>query len=275
MKNRFQMSSIGELTFFLRLQVKQKEDGIFISQDKNVAKILKMFDFLNVKTASTPIETRKPLVKDEEVADVDVYLSRSMIGSLMYLTASRPDIMFAICGNPQQEVVNFLVGDLSHGNAKSRLSWLLLLQRDAYEKKLIQVLKIHTDVNVPDLLTKAFDVSRWAVIAMLEKIKENAKFYEIVDYLLRSLIFYALTISPDVCASFIEHFWKTVTFKTVNNISQVHAKVAGKPVVITESSIRGDLLFNDVDRIDCLTNVAIFENLVLLGYEEDLRKLTF
>ncbi|GJU95652.1 putative ribonuclease H-like domain-containing protein [Tanacetum coccineum] len=97
MKSRFQMSSIGELTFFLGLQVKQKEDGIFISQDKYVAEILKKFDFVSVKTASTPIETQKPLVKDEEASDVDVHLYRSMIGSLMYLTASRPDIMFAVC----------------------------------------------------------------------------------------------------------------------------------------------------------------------------------
>ncbi|GJW96304.1 putative ribonuclease H-like domain-containing protein [Tanacetum coccineum] len=97
MKSKFQMNSMGELTFFLRLQVKQKEDRIFISQDKYVAKILKKFDFMSVKTASTPIETHKPLVKDEEVANVDVHLYRSMIGSLMYLTASRPDIMFAVC----------------------------------------------------------------------------------------------------------------------------------------------------------------------------------
>nr|GEX84843.1 uncharacterized mitochondrial protein AtMg00810-like [Tanacetum cinerariifolium] len=76
MKNMFQMSSMGELTFFLGLHVKQKEYGIFISQDKYVAKILKNFDFLSVKTASTPIETQKPLVKDEEADDVDVHLYR-------------------------------------------------------------------------------------------------------------------------------------------------------------------------------------------------------
>ncbi|GKE20016.1 putative ribonuclease H-like domain-containing protein, partial [Tanacetum coccineum] len=72
MKGRFQMSSMGELTFFLGLQVKQKADGIFISQDKYVTEILKKFDFINVNTASTPIETQKPLVKDEEASDVDV-----------------------------------------------------------------------------------------------------------------------------------------------------------------------------------------------------------
>ncbi|GKD63760.1 putative ribonuclease H-like domain-containing protein, partial [Tanacetum coccineum] len=91
------MSSMGELTFFLGLQVQQKEDGIFISQDKYVGDILKNFDFVNVKTASTPIETNKALIKDEEAKNVDVHLYRSMIGSLMYLTASRPNIMFVIC----------------------------------------------------------------------------------------------------------------------------------------------------------------------------------
>ncbi|GKG14606.1 putative ribonuclease H-like domain-containing protein, partial [Tanacetum coccineum] len=92
MKSKFQMNSMGELTFFLGLQVKQKEEGIFISQDKYVVEILNKFDFAIVKTASTPIETQKPLVKDEEADNVDVHLYRSMIGSLMYLTASRPDI---------------------------------------------------------------------------------------------------------------------------------------------------------------------------------------
>ncbi|GKD61317.1 putative ribonuclease H-like domain-containing protein [Tanacetum coccineum] len=94
--NRFHMSSMRELTFFLGLQVMQKDDGIFISQDKYVADILKKFDFVTIKTASTPIETNKAFLKDEEAEDVDVHLYRSMIGSLMYLIASRPDIMFAV-----------------------------------------------------------------------------------------------------------------------------------------------------------------------------------
>ncbi|GJS76216.1 putative ribonuclease H-like domain-containing protein [Tanacetum coccineum] len=279
MKSRFQMSSMGELTFFLGLQVKQKEDGIFISQDKYVAEILKKFDFVSVKTASTPIETQKPLVKDEEASDVDVHLYRSMIGSLMYLTASRPDIMFAVCAcsrfqvtpktshlSAVKRIFRYLKGkpklglwyprvssfdleaysdsDYAGANLDRKsttggcqflgrrlISWqckkqtivatstteaeyvaaanccrqVLWIQnqmldygfnfmntkiyidnesticivknpvyhsktkhiairhhfiRDAYEKKLIQVLKIHTDDNVADLLTKAFDVSR-------------------------------------------------------------------------------------------------------------------
>ncbi|GJZ90061.1 putative ribonuclease H-like domain-containing protein, partial [Tanacetum coccineum] len=247
MKSKFQMSSMGELTFFLGLQVKQKEDGIFISQDKYVAEILKKFDFASVKTASTLIETQKPLIKDEEAADVDVHIYRSMIGSLMYLTASRPDIMFAVCACSRESSFDLVAySDSDYGGAnldrKSTtggcqflghrlISWqckkqtivatstteaeyvaaanccgqVLWIQnqmldygfnfmntriyidnesticivknpvfhsktkhieirhhfiRDAYEKKLIQVLKIHTDDNVADLLTKAFDVSR-------------------------------------------------------------------------------------------------------------------
>ncbi|GJS68040.1 putative ribonuclease H-like domain-containing protein, partial [Tanacetum coccineum] len=97
MHKRFQMSSIGELTFFLGLQAEQTENRIFISQDKYVAEILKKFDFAIVKTASTSIKTNKALVKDEEVEAVDVHLYRSMIGSLMYLTAFRHDITFAVC----------------------------------------------------------------------------------------------------------------------------------------------------------------------------------
>nr|GFB26245.1 hypothetical protein [Tanacetum cinerariifolium] len=64
MHTRFQMSSMGELTFFLSLQVKQKEDGIFINQDKYVGEILKKLGFFNIRSASTPMETHKPLTKD-------------------------------------------------------------------------------------------------------------------------------------------------------------------------------------------------------------------
>ncbi|GKD01473.1 putative ribonuclease H-like domain-containing protein [Tanacetum coccineum] len=81
----------------LGLQVKKKEDGIFISQDKYVTEILKKFSFSDVKTASTPMETHKPLLKDADGEDIDEHMYRSMIGSLMYLTSSRPDIMFVVC----------------------------------------------------------------------------------------------------------------------------------------------------------------------------------
>ncbi|GJU38496.1 putative ribonuclease H-like domain-containing protein [Tanacetum coccineum] len=117
MHNRFQISYMGELTFFLGLQVKQQKDGIFISQDKYVVDILKKFNFWSIRTATTPIESNKPLVKDEEGEDVDVHLYRSMIGSLIYLTASRPDIMFVVCTCARFQVTP----KVSHLNAVKRI----------------------------------------------------------------------------------------------------------------------------------------------------------
>nr|GEY55993.1 hypothetical protein [Tanacetum cinerariifolium] len=80
MKDKFQMSSMGELTFFLGLQVKQKKDGIFISQDKYVAEILRKFWLTEGKLASTPIDTEKPLLKDPDGEDVDVHTYRYLKG---------------------------------------------------------------------------------------------------------------------------------------------------------------------------------------------------
>ncbi|GKD02086.1 uncharacterized mitochondrial protein-like protein [Tanacetum coccineum] len=104
MHEKFQMSSMEELTFFLGLQLKQKKDGISISQDKYVEEILKKIKFTEVKTASTPMETQKSLLKDEDGEEVDVHVYRSMIGSLMYLISSRPDIMFAVCACARYQV---------------------------------------------------------------------------------------------------------------------------------------------------------------------------
>ncbi|KAI3718574.1 hypothetical protein L6452_19451 [Arctium lappa] len=97
MHQRFKMSSIGELTFFLGLQVQQKSDGIFICQSKYVQDILTKFGFSDSKPASTPTETHKQITADLEAEDMDLHHYRSMIGSLMYLTAYRPDIMFPVC----------------------------------------------------------------------------------------------------------------------------------------------------------------------------------
>ncbi|GJW87243.1 putative ribonuclease H-like domain-containing protein [Tanacetum coccineum] len=117
MHKKFQMSSIGELTFFLGLQVMQKEDGIFISQDKYMDEILKKFGFSTARIASTPMETLKPLFKDAETEDVDVHIYRSMIGSLMYLTFSRPDIIFAVCACARFQVTP----KVSHLHAVKRI----------------------------------------------------------------------------------------------------------------------------------------------------------
>ncbi|GJX13655.1 putative ribonuclease H-like domain-containing protein [Tanacetum coccineum] len=101
----------------LWLQVKQKEDRIFISQDKYVAKILRKFNFTDVRTASTPMDIDKPLLKDSNGDDVNVHLYRLMIGSLMYLTSSRPDIMFAACACARFQVTP----KVSHSHAMKRI----------------------------------------------------------------------------------------------------------------------------------------------------------
>ncbi|GJW90591.1 hypothetical protein Tco_0168144 [Tanacetum coccineum] len=268
------------------------------------------------------------LIKDEETENVDVHLYRSMIGSLMCLITSRPDVMFAVCAcarfqvtpktshlHAMKMIFRYLKGqpklglwyprdspfdleafsDSDYAGAsldkksttggcqllgKRLISWQCKKQtivanttievdticivknpvfhsktkhieirhhfiRDTYEKKLIQVIKIHTKHNVSDLLTKDLMLA--------------------VDFLSTCSINYALTVSPTIYASYIEQFWNTSTSKIVNSVKQIHAIVDGKAVVISESSVRNDLFFDDKDGITCLTNDDIFENLALMG----------
>nr|GFC10871.1 copia protein [Tanacetum cinerariifolium] len=104
MKGKFEMSAMGELTFFLGLQVKQLPDGIFISQDKYVKDMLKKFNMESVRTTTTPYDVLNHKSKDDPDDAVNVHLFRSMIGSLMYLTASRPNIMFAVSAYSRHQV---------------------------------------------------------------------------------------------------------------------------------------------------------------------------
>ena len=97
MKKRFEMSSLGEMTMFLGLQVKQQTDGILLHQGKYVDDILEKFGSGDAASMNTPMVERPLLTADLEGESVDMTLYRSMIGSLMYLTASRPDILFAVC----------------------------------------------------------------------------------------------------------------------------------------------------------------------------------
>nr|GEX22881.1 putative ribonuclease H-like domain-containing protein [Tanacetum cinerariifolium] len=104
MHEKFQMSAMGELNFFLGLQVLHKEDGIFLSQDKYVGDILKKFGYLDVRSSNTPMDKKNPWGKEGTRKDVDLHLYRSIIGSLMYLIASRPYIMFAVCACARHQV---------------------------------------------------------------------------------------------------------------------------------------------------------------------------
>ncbi|GKC19570.1 hypothetical protein Tco_1021720 [Tanacetum coccineum] len=113
------------------------------------------------------------------------------------------------------------------------------------------------------------------MVAYLEKTEGNTEFHEVIDFLKRSSIYYALTVSPVVSTTFIEQFWKSAKSKIIDNVRHITAKVAGKPVTISEASIRSSLLFDDADGIDSLNNQAIFDAIQQMGYEGDFTVLTF
>ena len=97
MSREFEMSMIGELSFFLGLQIKQLKEGTFVCQSNYVKDILKKFGMEDAKPIQTPMATNGDLDLDVVGNPVDQKFYRSMIGSLLYLTASRPDIMFSVC----------------------------------------------------------------------------------------------------------------------------------------------------------------------------------
>ncbi|XP_057818174.2 uncharacterized mitochondrial protein AtMg00810-like [Cryptomeria japonica] len=97
MESEFEMSMLGELTFFLGFQVIQLEQGIFMSQTKYAKEMLKKFNMTDCKFVSTPMETSCKLTKSDDSPKINQSKYRSMIGSLLYLTTSRPDLMHAVC----------------------------------------------------------------------------------------------------------------------------------------------------------------------------------
>ncbi|GJX58181.1 hypothetical protein Tco_0289571 [Tanacetum coccineum] len=110
------------------------------------------------------------------------------------------------------------------------------------------------------------------MVAYLEKTEGNAKFHEVIDFLTLSSIHNALTISPVVSTTFVEQFWMSAKSKIINNVRYITAKVVGKPVSISEASIRSDLLFDDADGIDSLPNQAIFDAIQLMGHLDAKKK---
>ncbi|GJR90006.1 putative ribonuclease H-like domain-containing protein [Tanacetum coccineum] len=186
MKGEFEMSAMGELTFFLGLQVKQKPDGIFISQDKYVQDMLKKFDMESVRTATTPYEASKPKSKDEPDDAVNVHLYRSMIVKQIFkYLKGQPKLGLWYPRDSPFVLEAYSDSDYagSHGDRKSTtggcqflgrrlISWQCkkqtIMATSSTEAEYVaaanccgQVLKIHTDENVADLLTKAFDGPRF------------------------------------------------------------------------------------------------------------------
>ncbi|GJU13162.1 putative ribonuclease H-like domain-containing protein [Tanacetum coccineum] len=281
---------------------KAEEDGIFISQDKYVTKILKKFGFTDVKTASTPMETQKPLLKDEDGEEVDVHLYRSMIGSLMYFTYLRPDIMFTMCAcaryqiNPKvshlhavKRIFRYLKGKPKLGICYLKDSHFDLVAYtdsdyagESLDRKsttgvnaarhklntagLLLLLKVNA-VRYNLLLLLKVNAARHKLttaveIAFLSKPAESEGFEQVVDFLNANPINYALTINPIIYTSCIEQFWASVKAKTVNGEVQLQALVDGKKVIITESIVRRDLQLEDAEGVDCCYKNAEFHQIV-------------
>ncbi|GJU36424.1 putative ribonuclease H-like domain-containing protein [Tanacetum coccineum] len=241
MHKKFQMSSMGELTFFLGLQVKQKNDGIFISQDKYVTKILKKFSFTDVKTASTPMETQKLLLKDEDGEEVDVHLYRSMIGSLMYLTSSDClDRKVTI-----QDGCQFLRSRLISWQCKKQTVVANSTTEAEYVAASSCCGQNGIGVNAGDSKLMLIGIN----LLLLGKV--NAARHK-------------LTTAGEVNAS--------------RNKLTVAGKVNAarhKLTTAIETSIRSDLQLNDEEGMDCLPNATIFEEHTRMGYEKLSQKVTF
>ncbi|GJY35576.1 hypothetical protein Tco_0420954 [Tanacetum coccineum] len=192
----------------------------------------KKFGFTDVNTASTPMETQKLLLKDEDSEKVDVHLYRLMIGSLMYPTSSSIDIMFVVCACARYQV-NPKVSHLHVVKRIFRLIFIAMQEvdcscyfiteaEDSNEKKLIQMIKIHTDKNVADLLTKAFVMLLGINLLLLLKV--NAARHKLTT----------------------------------------GVEMDGKKIIITETTIRRYLQLEDAEGIDCLSNATNFEQLTLM-----------
>ena len=97
MHSEFEMSMMGKLNFFLRLQIKQLKEGTFINQAKYIRDILKRFNMEEAKIMNTPMSSSIKLDKDEKSKSINSTMYRGMISSLLYFTASRPDIMYSVC----------------------------------------------------------------------------------------------------------------------------------------------------------------------------------
>nr|GEX10271.1 hypothetical protein [Tanacetum cinerariifolium] len=244
MKDKFQMSSTGELTFFLGLQVKQKKNGIFISQDKYVAEILRKFRLQEGKSASTPIDTEKLFLKDPDGEDVDIHTYRSMIGSLMYFTSSRPDIMFAVVLSGIESLKRIL-------HVTNNLSACSLT---------IQQMVL----NSPCLT----HIKNW-LVQIKRALGQTATGKEISNPFMVGRL---KKIGIEVSAVDLQ---TTVVVKKANDVIRLQALVDKKKVVVTEATIREALCLDDAEGVECPPNEEIFAELARMGYEKPSTKLTF
>ncbi|GKE82937.1 hypothetical protein Tco_1552937, partial [Tanacetum coccineum] len=107
------------------------------------------------------------------------------------------------------------------------------------------------------------------------KTAHNADFYQIIDYLTGCSINYSLLVNPDLIDPWLQQFWATASLRVINEVPHIRAMVAGKRILISEETIRADLLFDDADGVDCFPKQVIWDSLRDIGYEGNLAQLTF
>nr|GEU80822.1 hypothetical protein [Tanacetum cinerariifolium] len=275
--NGFQRGKIDKTLFIKRdkrLQVKQKEDGIFISQDKYVNEILNKFGFSDVMTASTPMETHKTLLKDEKGEDVDEHLYRSMIGSLMYLTSSRPDIMFAVC-----TCARFQVNPkISHLHAVKRIFRYLKGQPRLglwYHKDSAFDLVAYTDSDYARAsLDRKSTIGGFQFLGCMLTSWQCKKQTVVANSTTEANITYYCQLKVNAVRHklttiglvlMLLRFWTTAKAKIINGEAQIHDKVDGKKVIIPKGLINRDLRFGDEGGVDCFSTEFNFEQLTLMG----------
>ncbi|GJU63504.1 hypothetical protein Tco_1245339 [Tanacetum coccineum] len=113
------------------------------------------------------------------------------------------------------------------------------------------------------------------MIACVEKTEHNANFHQIIDYLTGCSINYSLLVDPDLIGPWLQQFWATASLRVINEVPHIRAMVDGKRVLISEETIRADLLFDDADGVDCFPKQVIWDSLRDIGYEGNLAQLTF
>nr|GEV60583.1 hypothetical protein [Tanacetum cinerariifolium] len=253
MHEKFQMSAMGELNFFLGLQVLQKKDGIFLSQDNYVGDILKKFRYSDVRSANTLMDKENPWGKDRTEKDVDLHLYRSMIGSLIYLTASRPDIMFAIraCARHQvtpkechlhavKRIFRYLKGHPKLGLWYPKESPFDLV---AYSDS------DYGDDNVADLLTKPFDVGRFQ--------------YLVVEHTMRGLVSGNYIIYTAI-------IWSTARIETTDEGTKILATVDVFPSMEVSHPYHHAVFESKDDSTPRVTSLAADEGIM----QQQLNELT-
>nr|GEU47520.1 hypothetical protein [Tanacetum cinerariifolium] len=246
-------------------RVKQSEEGIFISQDKYVAEILKKFYFSSIKTTSTPIETQKPLVKDKVAIDVTQKLSHlQAVKKIFRYLKGQPKLGLWYPRDYPFDLKPYSDTDYAGANLdrKSTIGGCQFLGRRLISWQCKKQTIVATSTTEAEYVATANCtlssinlymadlkfVDQHNMVACLENTEENPEeFHQIMDFISICSINYALTVSLTIYASYIEQFWNIAISKTVNSVKQIHVIVDGKVVVISESSVRSGLLFNDED----------------------------